>query len=102
MIEVSLTEARTRLPELLTRAAEGEDIYITRHGRPAGVLVAHDRWVKTRRHDILLMGREIGRRIEEARDRPLPDLPLDSDYDWQEHLAEIQRGRDKDPWAGSE
>lgn len=30
----SLTEARARLSELLARAAQGEDIHLTRNGKP--------------------------------------------------------------------
>jgi prevent-host-death family protein len=30
----SVAEAKNRLPELIDRAQEGEDIVITRHGRP--------------------------------------------------------------------
>lgn len=98
MIEVSLTDARARLPELLTRAAEGEEIHILRHGRSEAVLIGHDRWVKTRQHDIVIEAREIRRQIEAARGKPLPDFPTSSEWDAEAHIAEIREGRDYDPW----
>jgi antitoxin (DNA-binding transcriptional repressor) of toxin-antitoxin stability system len=36
----SVAEAKNRLPELIDRALEGEDIVITRHGRPVVELKA--------------------------------------------------------------
>lgn len=102
MIEISLTEARARLPELLTRAAAGEDIHILRRGKPEAVLIGHARWMKTKQHDVIIEGREIGRRLEELRALPREEryarLPLDSDWDAEAHIAEIRAGRDVDPW----
>jgi prevent-host-death family protein len=46
MRKVNLTEIKDRLSEYL-RAAEEEEIIITRHGRPAGVLIgfaSEDDW----------------------------------------------------------
>ena len=40
MITVPVFEAKTRLSELLSRAEQGEEITITRHGVPAARLVA--------------------------------------------------------------
>jgi prevent-host-death family protein len=39
MITVPVFEAKTRLSELLSRAEQGEEITITRHGVPAARLV---------------------------------------------------------------
>jgi antitoxin (DNA-binding transcriptional repressor) of toxin-antitoxin stability system len=36
----SIAEAKNRLPELIDRALDGEDIVITRHGRPVAELKA--------------------------------------------------------------
>jgi prevent-host-death family protein len=36
----SVADAKKRLPELIDRALEGEDIVITRHGRPVVELKA--------------------------------------------------------------
>lgn len=39
MTTVGTYEAKTHLPELLARVAHGERILITRHGKPAAMLV---------------------------------------------------------------
>ena len=45
MNRISASDARRRLPRLLDRAARGESLTITRHGKPVARLVpvAHDR-----------------------------------------------------------
>ena len=42
MTQLSVSEARAILPELLDRVERGEEITITRHGRPAAVLLRPD------------------------------------------------------------
>jgi prevent-host-death family protein len=42
MSEVGSFEAKNRLSELLVRAEQGEEIIITKHGRPVAKLVAVD------------------------------------------------------------
>ena len=98
MIEVSLTDARARLPELLTRAAEGEEVHILRHGVSVGVLVGHDRWVKTQAHDVLLHARELRRQRESARGKPWPPPEgLSGDpAEYDDSLRQLAEDRDAD------
>jgi prevent-host-death family protein len=42
MAVMTVSEARAALPEVLNRVAEGEEITITRHGRPVAVVVKPD------------------------------------------------------------
>jgi prevent-host-death family protein len=42
MTSMTASEARAALPELLTRVEDGEEVTITRHGRPVAVLVRPD------------------------------------------------------------
>jgi antitoxin (DNA-binding transcriptional repressor) of toxin-antitoxin stability system len=42
MAVMTISEARAELPEVLNRAAAGEEITITRHGRPVAVVVRPD------------------------------------------------------------
>jgi antitoxin (DNA-binding transcriptional repressor) of toxin-antitoxin stability system len=42
MAVMTISEARAALPEVLTRAAAGEEITITRHGSPIAVVVRPD------------------------------------------------------------
>ena len=42
MAVMTLSEARAALPEVVNRAAQGEEITITRYGRPTAVVVRPD------------------------------------------------------------
>lgn len=42
MAVMTISEARAALPEVLDRVAEGEEVTITRHGRPVAVVVRPD------------------------------------------------------------
>ena len=43
---MTISEARAVLPEVVSRVAEGEEVTITRHGRPAAVVIRPDvMWV---------------------------------------------------------
>lgn len=42
MAVMTISEARAALPEVLDRVAEGEEITITRHGRPVAVVTRPD------------------------------------------------------------
>jgi prevent-host-death family protein len=42
MASMTASEARAALPDLLTRVEDGEEVTITRHGRPVAVLVRPD------------------------------------------------------------
>jgi len=99
MLELSLTDARARLPELLDRVAAGEVVHITRHGQRTATLVGHDAWMKTRTHDVLLQAQQLGRDLEAARGRPWPaEFGPHPDWDVEAHIAEIRAGRDDDVW----
>ncbi len=42
IVEISLTEAKGRLTDLVRRAEAGDDVILTRHGRPAARIVPID------------------------------------------------------------
>ncbi len=96
-MEISLSDARARLPELLDRVAAGEVVHITRRGKPTAALVDHDRWMKTKTHDALIRARELRRRLDEAKGKPLITVPA-GEWDVEAHVAEIREGRDRDVW----
>ena len=87
--ELTVSEARARLPELLDRIERGEEITITRHGRPAAVMLRPDAVRVTARgeHDRPAQGRSEGcsKRLEH---RPLGPPTLDAEY-----AEELDRGR---------
>lgn len=45
MLTVSVTEARSRLPELLDRS-KSEAVFLERHGRPAAVVLSPEQYEK--------------------------------------------------------
>jgi prevent-host-death family protein len=71
MVEVGVHEAKTHLSRLLTRVAAGEDVVITRSGRPVARLVPVERTGRRR------LGMDRGRIvIADDFDAPLPDDTL--------------------------
>ena len=94
MASVTVSEARAALPELLTRVEGGEEITITRHGRPAAVLVRPDA-LRSRRADAAL---EDAGRIHElliqAAGEPLPEGPGLTAQRAEELVTAIRAGRD--------
>ena len=94
---MTVSEARAALPSLLSKVEEGEEVTITRHGKPVAVLV-RPRATRVARLEALERARKIGELIDQARREPLPDLtkgglkPGQADA-W---VAELRRERDRD------
>jgi prevent-host-death family protein len=75
MDPINLYQAKTRLSELVDRAAAGEEIVIARHGRPVARLSAY-RPPKLKRRTL---GPLAGKwKIPEDFDAPLPEGVLDA------------------------
>jgi prevent-host-death family protein len=73
MVEVGVHEAKTHLSRLLTQVAAGEDVVITRSGRPVARLVPVERSGRRK------LGMDRGRFvIPDDFDAPLPDDLLDA------------------------
>lgn len=98
----TLTEARANLPLLLNRAENGEELTITRHGRPIATLVGHDRWMKIARYEVLEEVRQMRKRMEELRKLPITSasFPVLPGYDADAHVAWNKEQEDarEDPW----
>jgi prevent-host-death family protein len=74
MMNVSVYDAKTNLSRLLDRAASGEEVVITRNGRPIAKLVPATPVRKPRK-----LGSLKGRvRVPGDFDAPLPDEVLDA------------------------
>ncbi|MEX2556671.1 MAG: type II toxin-antitoxin system Phd/YefM family antitoxin [Actinomycetota bacterium] len=74
MTEINVYEAKTHLSRLLDRAEGGEEIIITRHGRPVARLGPITEKPRARK-----LGRLRGRiRMSQDFDAPLPDEILDA------------------------
>ena len=73
---MTVSEARAVLPQLLDRVSAGEEVTITRHGRPAAVLVRPDT-LRARRADEALAGANMVRdALESGRKAPLSARPV--------------------------
>jgi prevent-host-death family protein len=92
MTQLSVSEARAILPEVLDRVAAGEEITITRHGHPVAVLLRPDA-VRTRRAEQAIeQARKIGALVASAREQPLVvvDMP---DQRVEELIEAVRAGR---------
>ena len=70
---VNVAEAKARLPELIERAAQGEEIILARHGKPRARLVP----LATDRRALRIPGKGKGRfRPRRDFDAPLPRAVL--------------------------
>jgi antitoxin (DNA-binding transcriptional repressor) of toxin-antitoxin stability system len=91
----SISEARASLPHLLDRVEAGEEVTITRHGRPVAVVVRPDT-LRTRRADQALAAaggvREL---LARGRAQPLPAQGTVPEPRAEELLAEVRASRSR-------
>jgi prevent-host-death family protein len=103
MLTYTASEARAKLPEIIDLVIDGHEVSITRHGKPV-VMVVSPQMLRVRRPaalEAIRRGQELGRRIDEARKRPLSAPTMSTEYA-EELVAEIRAGRDRDPWEEAE
>ena len=91
---ITSSEARAALPDLLSRVENGEEVTITRHGRPVAVLVRPDA-LRSRRARAALDGAEaVHQLLAGAGLAGLPEGPGLTEARAEELIAEIRTGRD--------
>jgi prevent-host-death family protein len=82
-MNVSVSEAKSQLTELVRRAEAGEEIVLTRHGRPTVTLKAVPKpvrpWTSAEVEERRRVLREISRRASK-RAAPGPDAAHSADY----------------------
>lgn len=94
MVTITASEARATLPDLLSRVEGGEEVTITRHGRPVAVLVRPDA-LRSRRARAALDGAErIHQLLAGAASAALPAGRGLAPARAEELIAEIRTGRD--------
>jgi antitoxin (DNA-binding transcriptional repressor) of toxin-antitoxin stability system len=93
MVTLTVSQARASLPELLTRVEDGEEVTITRHGRPIAVLVRPD-VIRSRASVIIEDGGRIHELIAVAGAAELPEGPSLSPERAEELIRAIRSGRD--------
>jgi antitoxin (DNA-binding transcriptional repressor) of toxin-antitoxin stability system len=91
---MTVSEARAALPEVLDRVTEGEEVTITRHGRPVAVVVRPDILWSRRARGALDEAERIHALLTEAATTALPDGPGLTEQRAEELVAEIRAGRD--------
>jgi antitoxin (DNA-binding transcriptional repressor) of toxin-antitoxin stability system len=94
MATMTVSEARAALPQVLDRVAEGEEVTITRHGRPVAVVVRPDIMWSRRAHAVLHDAERIHEMLTGAAAAPLPEgAGLTAEYA-EELIREIRAERD--------
>jgi antitoxin (DNA-binding transcriptional repressor) of toxin-antitoxin stability system len=91
---MSVSEARAALPQVLDRVAEGEEVTITRHGRPVAVVVRPDVMWSRRAHAVLDDAERLHEMLTEAAAAPLPERAGLTAERAEELIREIRAGRD--------
>ena len=96
---MSVSEARAALPRVLDRVADGDQVTITRHGKPAAVVVRPDRVPPSRTADMEARAAKIKAEMEQARSMPIDwslwDKPSSlTPEQVEEWVAEIRADRD--------
>jgi prevent-host-death family protein len=91
---MTASAARAALPELLSRVEQGEEVTITRYGRPVAVLVGPDALRRRRARAVLDEAERIHELLHDAAPMPLSqDSGLTSERA-AELVAAIRAGRD--------
>ena len=91
---ITVSEARAALPELLSRVQDGEEVTITRHGRPVAVLVRPDALRSRRAQAALDDAERIHELLTEAAAAALPEGPGLTAQRAERLINEIRAGRD--------
>lgn len=97
MSTMTVTEARAALPEVLDRVSAGEEVTITRHGRPVAVVVRPDSLRSRRADHVLAAADAISERLRAARRMPLSRSGGLTTERAEELVADIRAGRDSRP-----
>lgn len=94
MAVMTVSEARAALPEVLNRVAGGEEVTITRHGRPVAVIVRPDILrSRSRAQDLLEEAERLNEMLREAEQMPRSAVGISAEYA-EELVADIRKGRD--------
>ena len=94
MTSMTVSEARAALPELLSRVEDGEEVTITRHGRPVAVLIRPDALRARRAGAALDDANRVHELLTEAAATALPEGSGLTEQRAEELIREIRAGRD--------
>lgn len=90
---MTVSEARAALPEVLDRVSSGEEITVTRHGKPVAVVVRPDVLRARRAGDALAASERLQEMIVAAASAPLPSAGGLSAERAEQLVAEVRASR---------
>ena len=96
MVTLTVSQARSTLPELLDRVEQGEEVTITRHGRPVAVVVRPDALRSRRADGVFAATERLQASLAAARHRPLDEAIASSGITVEradELIAAIEAGK---------
>jgi antitoxin (DNA-binding transcriptional repressor) of toxin-antitoxin stability system len=94
MAVMTVSEARAALPEVLNRVADGEEITITRHGKPVAVIIRPDiLWSRSHAGNLIEEAERLNEMLREAGKRPMSSGGISVEYA-EELVAAIRADRD--------
>lgn len=93
--ELTVSVARATLPELLDRVAAGEEVTITRHGKPVAVLVRPDMLRVRRGTEAIGAAAALRERLAASLLRPRKEARGSGAARAEALVAEIRAGRDR-------
>lgn len=91
----TVSEARATLPELLDRVGIGQEVTITRHGKPVAVLVRPDTLRVRRANEVEAVAEAVHDALERGRRTPLSETPSMSPEYAEGLIEEIRAGRSR-------
>ena len=94
---LTVSEARAALPQLLDRVSAGEEVTITRHGRPAAVLVRPDTLRARRANEAYAVANIVRDALEDGRQSPLAAHPALGQERADALIEEIRAARSRTP-----
>ena len=95
MSSISVSEARATLPDLLDRVLAGEEITITRHGKPVAVVMRPDAVRVRRGGDALAEAEHLREVMDRGRTTRLDDAPSVAAERADSLVAEVERSRSR-------
>jgi prevent-host-death family protein len=89
----SVTDARANLPEILDRVEAGDEVTLTRHGRPVAVIVRPDDLRARRASQVLTESEQISQLLVDMKGQTRPESALSNDRA-EELVAAVHAERD--------
>lgn len=94
MISLSVSAARASLPDILDRVDGGEEVTITRHGRPVAVVVRPDVLRVRRAASVLGTAQQVGDLLATARATPRSAAGTVTAERADKLIADLRAGRE--------